>query len=90
VGSSYKYDAYDPVVVTTEGYGYNAENDVVSEVLGPVVPYRLEFSDQTRFRNLKPGYLLGIRISRAISSAQNPYRGAVGFINLSWTLEAAE
>jgi hypothetical protein len=90
VGSSYKYDAFDPVIVATDGYG-DDQDDIISNALGRVIPSRYDFVDQTRFRDLKPGYLVGVRISRAIpEGVVNEYRNAIGFINLSWTLVSAE
>jgi hypothetical protein len=40
---------------------------------------------------LRPGNLVGIRISRAVTPAGAvPYTGPIGFINLSWALMAVD
>jgi len=86
------YDGFDPVYVTTDDPGLANSDDVVAKVLGGNIPMASEFALQRVTPELRPGYLVGIRISRAVTQAQDvePYKGAIGFINLSWVLVSAD
>ena len=84
-----EYNGFDPVFLTTFDTSLTDVDDVVSKALGPSIPSVSEFSLQSVTPELRPGYLVGIRISRTATSAtgKTPYTGAIGFINLSWALE---
>jgi hypothetical protein len=85
----YVYGGFDPLVVTTEQDADSSSSDVIYEGFGRDIPDKLEF-DQV-VPDLRPGYLVGIRLSRAVTneSGRTPYTGAIGFINLSWALTTA-
>lgn len=90
-GTAVVYNEFDPVVLTMEGEGDEA--DVVIPALGDNIPSEIDFSGQDRYTNLRPGYLVGIRISRAVVTTPPAeydgcpaYTGSLGFINLSWSL----
>ena len=91
-GEGVKYDGFDPIVIMTDDEGVQEEDDVVQKVLGEPIPSRSEFNQQTITPELRPGYLVGIRISRAVAQGTGitPYTGALGFINLSWSLVAKQ
>lgn len=82
------YDGFDPIIVTTEDDGADGADDVVQKVLGEPIPGASEFNMQSITPELRPGYLVGIRISRAVAQGAGitPYTGALGFINLSWSI----
>lgn len=86
------YNGFDPVLVMTDDSTVKDDDDVVAKVLGKNIPYSREFIMQDITPNLRPGYLVGIRFSRAVASGSEviPYTDPLGFINLSWTLTAAE
>jgi hypothetical protein len=85
-----KYNGFDPVLLTTDDVDVEDEDDVVEKVLGGVVPLSAEFNQQQLPSDpeLRPGYLVGIRMSRVVSRGAGitPYRAALGFINLSWSI----
>lgn len=89
------YNGFDPVVAATSGFGRADEDDVFSSVFGALIPNALEFVAQRELTSeqivLRPGYLVGIRIARAVASSSEyaAYTGPIGFINLSWSLVAA-
>lgn len=87
------YDGFDPVLVMTDDDNVSEMADVVEKVLGESIPAKSEFALQTSVvPELRPGYLVGIRISRAVPQGTNiePYTSALGFINLSWSLFATQ
>lgn len=86
------YNGFDPILVTTEDSALNDEQDVVAKRFGTMIPDPSEFGGQEGvIPELRPGYLVGIRISRAVPGvgSEEPYRGAIGFLNLSWTIASA-
>lgn len=91
-GTGIAYDGFDPILITTNDKGLESSDDVVEKVIGGDIPYAPDFALQGIFPQLRPGYLVGIRISRAVTQAYGveAYTGAIGFINLSWSLVSAE
>ena len=88
-----EYNGFDPVHVTTEDDSMTDINDVVSNAFGKSIPDDSDFSLQTGVvPELRPGYLVGIRISRTVmqDESKTAYKSALGFINLSWTLVSTE
>ena len=86
------YNGFDPLLVTTKGAGFENKDDIVEDALGNDIPYAPDFAGQEVVPELRPGYLVGIRISRAVTQAEGygAYTGPIGFINLSWNLVSAE
>lgn len=87
--NEFKYNGFDPVLVSTDDPDLYDEADVIEKVFGKSIPDPLEFSAQRKTPDLKPGYLVGIRISRAVTPSGAgvvPYTGPLGFLNLSWEL----
>lgn len=84
------YNGFDPVLVSTNDPGMADKSDVVAKVLGANIPDEQDFILQRLPEPpaLRPGYLVGIRMSRAVTQAsgKDPYTDALGFINLSWAL----
>lgn len=93
-GEGIVYNGFDPVLVMTDtDDDVEDKDDVVEKVLGGLIPMESEFALQSAVvPELRPGYLVGIRISRAVAqgSGITPYTGALGFINLSWSLVSAD
>lgn len=91
-GTGIAYDGFDPILITTNYKGLESSDDVVEKVIGGDIPYAPDFALQGIVPQLRPGYLVGIRISRAVTQAYGveAYTGAIGFINLSWSLVSAE
>ena len=85
------YNGFDPVLITTKGAGFENQDDIVEDALGNDIPYPPDFAGQDATPDLRPGYLVGIRISRAVSQSEDygPYTGPIGFINLSWAIVPA-
>lgn len=103
VGSSsaIEYNGFDPLLVTTEGAVVDSlgaveanREDVLNDGFGPMIPTASDFYMQDVSQEqipLRPGNLVGIRISRAVTpSGYMPYTGPIGFINLSWALVAID
>lgn len=99
--SSIEYNGFDPVLVTTEGAVINSlgeaeanREDVLNDGFGSMIPTASDFYMQDLTKQqilLRPGNLVGIRISRAVTpSGSMPYTGPIGFINLSWALVAVD
>ena len=86
------YNGFDPILVTTKGAGLSNRDDIVENALGNDIPYSVDFAGQDKTPELRPGYLVGIRISRAVTQADGygAYTGPIGFINLSWNIVSAE
>ena len=87
------YNGFDPVMVTTEDPDLESAYDIVEEVLGKSIPSAADFSLQTGVvPDLRPGYLVGIRFSRAVTQAYGvePYKWPIGFVNLSWSIVSAD
>ena len=84
----FKYNGFDPVLVMTDDPDIESKDDIVQKVLGASIPSAAEFAMQTIIPELRPGYLVGIRISRAVASGAGvtPYTAPLGFINLAWSL----
>ena len=81
------YNGFDPVLLSTEDPDLENEDDVVEKVFGKSIPDKGDFVDQSLSPWLGPGYLVGVRISRAVTSQSlDAYTGPIGFVNLSWTL----
>ena len=82
------YNGFDPVFITTDDKSLVDQDDVIAKVLGKTLPAASDFAVQKISPELKPGYLVGVRISRAVTQAdgEEPYTGSLGFINLSWSL----
>jgi len=82
------YNGFDPVFITTDDKSLADKDDVIAKVLGKSLPASSDFAVQKISPELKPGYLVGVRISRAVTEAEGeqPYTGNIGFINLSWSL----
>lgn len=82
------YNGFDPVFITTDDKSLADKDDVIAKVLGKSLPASSDFAVQKISPELKPGYLVGVRISRAVTEAdgEQPYTGNIGFINLSWSL----
>mgnify|MGYP003293297610 CR=1 FL=1 len=84
----WKYVAYDPFVATTDTSEEERPDVVVPAFRGPV-PNSAEF-ELHDFEDLKPGYLVAIRISRSDNPdtvGYDSYAGQIGFLSLEWTLE---
>jgi hypothetical protein len=81
-----EYNGFDPVFITTDDKSLVDKDDVIANVLGKSLPSTIEFQNVSP--ELRPGYLVGIRISRAVTQAEGkePYTHGIGFINLSWSL----
>ena len=87
---SYEYRGFDPILVRTNDKVVKDEDDVVSNAFQDTVPCDSDFYGQTINPYLRPGYLVGIRIARAVTpSDKTAYTGPIGFINLSWSLVSA-
>ena len=86
------YNGFDPLLISTEDESLTNEDDVVAKVLGKRIPHATDFALQKVIPELKPGYLVGVRFSRAVTPTDglDAYTGAIGFINLAWSLVAAE
>lgn len=91
-GEGIAYDGFDPILLMTDDDAIKDEDDVVQKVLGSALPSASEFAMQSVVPELRPGYLVGIRISRAVPQGTNltPYTAALGFINMSWSLVATQ
>lgn len=89
--NGFVYNGFDPILLTTKGAGFENRDDVVDDALGEDIPYRPEFAGQDATPDLRPGYLVGIRIARAVTQADGygAYTGPIGFINLSWAIVPA-
>jgi len=88
-----EYNGFDPVFISTLDPDLIDKSDVVyGDALGKSIPQKSEFSGLDASPDLRPGYLVGIRMSRAVTpdSMGTPYRGAIGFINLSWEIVPAD
>ena len=85
------YQGFDPVFVTTTDKTVPEGADSASHAFGDMIPSAQEFARQIITPELKPGYLVGIRISRAVtdSDGKDPYQFALGFLNLSWSLSSS-
>lgn len=99
--SPIEYNGFDPILVTTEGAVVDSlgaaeanRDDVLDDGFGPMIPTASDFYMQDVTQKqipLRPGNLVGIRISRAVTpSGSMPYTGPIGFINLSWALVAID
>lgn len=90
-GTGFVYKGFDPVVVSTNDPSLASSDDVVEKVLGGDIPYAPDFALQSVTPDIRPGYLVGIRIARAVTQGSDltPYADAIGFINLSWSLVSA-
>ena len=85
--SGMTYNGFDPVFVTTEDPDLEDEDDIIEKVFGKRIPDSGDFTEQSLSPWLGPGYLVGVRISRAVTSQSlDAYTGPIGFINLAWTL----
>ena len=81
------YNGFDPVLVKTDDKLGEDRPDVVANVLGDVIPSEADFYGQDVDVELRPGNLVGIRMSRAVTPSGNEaYTGPLGFINLAWSL----
>lgn len=92
-GQGIVYNGFDPVLVMTDDEDVEDKDDVVEKVMGAPIPSAAEFAQQQSVvPELRPGYLVGIRLSRSVAQGPGitPYAGALGFINLSWSLVSAE
>lgn len=89
-GTGFAYDAFDPMVVSTEDPDLEEKPGVVSFAFGKAIPDIADFGGQAIADvSLKPGYLVGLKFSRtvpALQSGEVAYTGAMGFINLLWNL----
>lgn len=87
-----EYNGFDPILLTTKKSGFENKDDIVTDALGDAIPATVDFAGRWSSPALRPGYLVGIRVSRAVTSAQGfePYRGAIGFVNLSWAIVPAD
>ena len=90
-GTGITYNGFDPILVSTSDSSLEDSDDIVEKVLGDNIPSAREFALQGIVPNLRPGYLVGIRISRAVTAGYDvtSYTDAIGFINLSWSLVSA-
>lgn len=87
VGSGVQYNGFDPVLVKTDDNIGDSDPDVVSNALGEPIPSDADFVGQGISPVLRPGNLVGIRISRAVTEGSvEAYAGPIGFINLAWSL----
>lgn len=81
------YNGFDPVLIKTDDKLGEDRPDVVANVLGDSIPAEADFYGQDVDVELRPGNLVGIRISRAVTpSGSEAYTGPLGFINLAWSL----
>lgn len=81
------YNGFDPVLVKTDDGQDDDRPDIVANVLGPSIPAEADFYGQDVDVELRPGNLVGIRISRAVTpTGSEAYTGPLGFINLAWSL----
>ena len=83
-----EYNGFDPVFITTDDSSLTDKDDVIANVLGKSIPDAADFAVKQVSPELRPGYLVGVRISRAVTQADGiePYTYGIGFINLSWSL----
>ena len=83
-----EYNGFDPVIVRTNDSLIKNQDDIVWNAFGEQIPCDSDFYDQSIQPYLRPGYLVGIRIARAVtpSGEGEAYTGPLGFINLSWSL----
>ena len=90
VSGGIEYNGFDPVLVSTDDPDLYDRDDVVAKTLGRNIPDESEFIPMKV--DLRPGYLVGIRIARAVTSVSGvePYTFPIGVINLSWALVSAE
>ena len=90
--ATYGYNGYDPVLVTTNDSDMDSKYDVVEKRFGQNIPSSNDFAHQGITPVLRPGYLVGIRISRAVYQGSDfePYPWAIGFINVSWALVSTD
>lgn len=82
----WKYEAFDPFVVTTAD-GSHEVPDISIPAFGYPLPQVSEFSQVVP--HIKPGYLVAIRLSRSANpdtAKYDSYTGALGFMSLEWTL----
>lgn len=85
------YNGFDPVFLMTDASSVENADDVVYKGLGSRIPAESEFAGQMVIPGLRPGYFVGIRMARAVSSsASEPYTSGIGFMNLTWELFDAE
>ena len=86
-----KYNGFDPVYITN-GSTRDDKDDILLHAIGSVIPSADEFAGKELGDSiyLRPGYLVGIRISRAVTSGYVPYDAPIGFMYLSWELVSAE
>lgn len=90
---SYGYDAFDPLLIHNDSsiedeYGRSAQ------VYDHAFPTKDDCSSYVKAHGItsafgvKPGYTVAIRFSRsAPTAAGEPYTGAIGFLNLRWSVE---
>lgn len=83
-----EYNGFDPVFITTDDKSLIDKDDVIAKVLGKILPSATDFAVQGISPELRPGYLVGVRISRAVTQVEDkePYTHGIGFINLSWSI----
>lgn len=83
-----EYNGFDPVIVRTDDGIIKNQDDIVNNAFGEQIPCDSDFYDQSIQPYLRPGYLVGIRIARAVTpnGEGEAYTGPLGFINLSWSL----
>jgi len=86
------YNGFDPIMVKTDDGLSDDSDDVVSNAFGSPIPAASDFYGQEGVvAELRPGNLVGIRISRAVTpSGYDAYTGPLGFINISWSLVSTE
>lgn len=86
VGTSWEYVAYDPFVVTTDTT-VEEESDVIVPAFNGPIPQLSEFTG--KIPDLRPGYLVSVRISRTGNpdSGYSSYTGPLGFLSFEWALE---
>lgn len=82
------YNGFDPILIRTADGLAADKDDIVSSAFGDAIPSVSEFIGQQGVDPaLRPGYLVGIRISRIVTSGNmTAYTSPIGFINLSWSL----
>ena len=83
-----EYNGFDPVIVRTDDGIITNQDDIVNNAFGEQIPCDSDFINQQMQPFLRPGYLVGIRIARAVtpSGEGEAYTDPLGFINLSWSL----
>ena len=90
---TYSYDAYDPLLVHNDSSldQIAGKSVLVMDHAFPTQDDCKSFCSQNHISGsvfgVKPGYTVSVRFSRSSPSGGTPYTGAIGFLNLRWSVE---